>query len=126
MTTLEQRARDLAPDEMSDRNLATYSNRPPLDYERAVQIMVQSSAGGLSRDGTNSIYVDEKGRCFVYRENVILAIQMGATFAWDNVVMPGTSLHKNYGLLRSLTRGEATPQEQLEAAVLIRGLLGDR
>lgn len=50
---------------------------------------------------------------------------MAATFAWDNVVMPGTSLHKNYELLLALTRGEATPQEQLEAAVLLRGFLGE-
>jgi hypothetical protein len=87
--------------------------------------MLQSSAGGVAKDGSPSIYVDEKRRCYVYRENVIEAVQMAATFAWDNVVMPGTSLHKNYELLRSLSRGEATPQEQLEAAILIRGFLGD-
>ena len=107
------------------RDLAALSSRPPLSYDRARQIMVQSAAGGLAADGAPSIYVDNQERCFVYRENVIKAIQMAATFAWDNVVMPGTSLHKNYELLRSLTRGQATPQEQLEAAVLIRALLGD-
>lgn len=111
---------------MADRKfLEIPSNRAPLSYGRAAQIMVQSSAGGLSKDGSPSIYIDEKRRCFVYRENVIAAIQMAATFAWDNVVMPGTSLHKNYELLLALTRGKATPQEQLEAAVLIRGLLED-
>lgn len=88
--------------------------------------MVQSAAGGRAKDGGPSIYVDQEQRCFVYRENVIEAIQMAATFAWDNVVMPGTSLHKNYELLRALTRGEATSQQQLEAAVLIRGFLGDK
>ena len=88
--------------------------------------MMQNSAGGMAKDGAPSIHIDNKRRCYVYRENVIQAIQMAATFAWDNVVMPGTSLHKNYELLRSLSRGEATPQEQLEAAVLIRGLLGDK
>ncbi len=87
--------------------------------------MIQNTGGGRSKDGAPSIYIDEKRRCFVYRENVIEAMQMAATFAWDNVVMPGTSLHKNYELLRSLTLGQATPQEQLEAAILIRGLLGD-
>lgn len=107
------------------KNAITQFNRAPLSYERAAQIMIQSSAGGTSKDGAPSIYVDEQRRCFVYRENVIKAIQMAATFAWDNVVMPGTSLHKNYELLLALTRGEATPQEQLEAAVLLRGFLGE-
>jgi|SRR5579859_4501978 len=97
------------------------ATRQPLSYERAVQIMVQTAAG---RDA--AIYVDEHRRCFVARENVVKAIQMAATFAWDNVVMPGTALHENYALLLALTRGTATPQQQLEAAVLIRGLLGEK
>lgn len=107
------------------KGVASPMDRPPLSYDRARQIMIQNTGGGRAKDGTPSVYVDEKQRCFVYRESVIQAIQMAATFAWDNVVMPGTSLHKNYELLRSLSRGEATPQEQLEAAVIIRGLLGD-
>jgi hypothetical protein len=115
---------DPACRELADYFLGASSERPPLSYGRAVQIMIQSSAGGLSKDGAPSIYIDEKRRCFVYRENVIEAIQIAATFAWDNVVMPGTSLHKNYELLRALSLGKAAPQEQLEAAVLIRGLLG--
>lgn len=87
--------------------------------------MVQSASGG-SKEGIPTVYVDKHQRCYVYRESVIEAIQLAATFAWDNVVMPGTSLHQHYGLLLTLTRGEATLQEQLEAAVLIRGLLGDK
>lgn len=109
----------------TNSHATTAGGRASLSYARAVQIMLQNTGGSVAKDGLPSIYIDQNRRCFVYRENVIQAMQMAATFAWDIVVMPGTSLHKNYELLLALTRGEATPQEQLEAAVLIRGLLGD-
>lgn len=60
------------------------------------------------------------------RSYVVKAIQEAVVWANTQVVIPGTAMHDHYGLLLSLTRGTATPQEQLEAAVLLRKLIEER
>lgn len=97
----------------------------PMSADRASQLLSQAVAGC----GADHIHVEwgrpNEGpkRIFISREKVIEAMRDAAVFAADQVVMPGTELHARWDLLRALTQGEATKQEQLEAAVLIRAFL---
>lgn len=97
----------------------------PLSHDRAQQMLSQACAGMASEHMHIEWGAVGEGarRIFISREMVIRAMRDAAVFAADQVVMPGTPLHARWSLLRSLTQGEASPQQQLEAAMIIRATL---
>lgn len=99
---------------------------------RADQILCQVVAG----EGDKACHIEWKhpdrmipneAKSFWFlRSYVVKAIQEAVVWANTQIILPRTAMHDHYDLLLSLTRGAATPQEQLEAAVLLRKLIEER
>lgn len=99
---------------------------------RADQILCQVVAGEGDK-ATHFEWVHPKGvipnevkSIWFLRSYVVRAIQEAVVWANTQIVLPGTEMHARYDLLMNLTRGRATPPEQLEAALLLRALLEEK
>lgn len=99
---------------------------------RADQILCQVVAGEGSK-ATHFEWVHPEGvipndvkSIWFLRSYVVRAIQEAVVWAHTQIVLPGTEMHVRYDLLMKLTRGQASPPEQLEAALLLRALLEEK
>lgn len=104
----------------------------PISAARADQILCQVVAG----EGNKATHIEwvhpdgvipnEVKSFWFLRSYVVQAIQEAVVWAHTQIVPPGTEMHARYDLLLALTRGHATPQEQLEAALLLRILIEEK
>ena len=104
----------------------------PISPRRADQILCQVVSGEgnkathLEWKHPDGVIPNEVKSIWFLRSYVVEAICHAVVWAHTQIVIPGTEMHKRYGLLVALTEGRATRQEQLEAALLLRLFIEER
>lgn len=99
---------------------------------RADQILCQVVSGEgdkathIEWKHPDNVIPNEVKSFWFLRSYVVDAIREAVVWAHSQIIVPGTEMHTRYKLMMALTRGVATPQEQLEAALLLRILIEEK